>query len=213
MNSYKNRNITGSTKEYLVQLEEAVNRNLPSMNGYFQKQYFEMMEDVPKVDCIEKDGEICSHCGIPFTHKSMKLKLKRKKKIINHRSCSEKLLVITCKKCNMSSMRDSGFEKIKSKPVPKKVKLKTLSCPITNNNTSKDFNKTHTPNNTRMNSMLLKNDVNTPLSSPFITPDSAGSKSKRKRGKSFSPLTSQDQSSAKKSSSGKPSLLSFLTSL
>lgn len=211
MNSYKNRNISGSTKEFLVRLEEAVNKNIPSMNGYFQKQYFEMIEDVPKVDRTD-DEEICPHCGISYTHKAMKLKLKRKKRIKNNRTCSEKFLVITCKNCNMSTSRDSEFKRVKIKPVPKKVEVKELSHPGINNN-NKGCNKTPISKTAGINSMLLKNGVKTPSSSPFITPESAGSKSKRKRGKSFSPLTSQDQNSAKKSSNGKPSLLSFLTSL
>lgn len=208
MNSYKNRNISDSTKEYLVGLEKAVNRNIPSMNGYFQKQYFEMIaEDTPNVDRANNE-EICPHCGISYTHKSIKLKLKRKKRIKKNQSCSDKSLVITCKNCNMRTSKDSEFKRVKTKTISNKVKESLLGS-----NTNKDFSKTPISKTGGKNAMLLKNDVKTPLSSPFITPESAGSKSKRKRGKSFSPLTSQDQNSAKKPSNGKPSLLSFLTSL
>ena len=204
--------MVGSAIEYMSHLEEAANKNIPSLNGYFNKQHFQILDDAPKVDQeFNIAQEICPRCGICYTPHLMNLKLKKKKQIKNKRNM-KKVLVITCQNCKMSTSRDSQFKINITKPVPKKDKINESSLPGNNNKGSQEINTTPA-SKARLNSLLSKSDVKTPCSSPFITPESVGSKTKRKRGKSFSPLVSQDEKTAKKSSSGKPSLLSFLTSL
>ena len=209
MTSYKSdREIVDSTISYLMNLEKVTNGHLPSLNGYFNKQCLNLVDISPKYKQTVSErltDNTCLYCGTSYSPSSMKLKLKKKKNITKKQENS-KILVITCTKCKKSTSRDSDFKRNINK-----LKRKTTKT-LNEENVSKtpvQKVKKHI-----MSPLLSMSKQGNSVTSPFCTPDFASNfKGKKKKGKAFSPLASMEQKNSAKKSNGKPSLLSFLTSL